>query len=191
MPKPVTKDNVGLFGEFYFHIGYCVKVWAVVEEHLFEICCLCLGEKRAAAAIIYGRTPTLDARISLLSELLESALPRKGNEHKHPILVEWDAFSKSAKSLLPVRNAIVHAPSAMKLTSPSLADAWVEVYEAAHDKMRGRKTAKFPLKVKDLHDHEADVFILATASSSIQKALREALLPEPLKKSPHGRNARR
>ena len=57
-------------------VGYCITPWADVEEHLFEICGKALACAKERAAIIYYKTPTVDARLSLTDELARSVLPK-------------------------------------------------------------------------------------------------------------------
>ena len=54
--------------EFFTWLGKCITAWAQVEEHLFEICVHSLGATRHRVAIVYYRTPTLDARLQLTNE---------------------------------------------------------------------------------------------------------------------------
>jgi hypothetical protein len=65
----------------------CIKQWELVEIHLFKICELILGANRKHLAIIYYRTPTLDSRLSLTNDLVESMFPKRPGEHDHPDLV--------------------------------------------------------------------------------------------------------
>ena len=70
--EPESLDAIS--DEFNKAIGQCITQWALVEEELFQICWRVLQCALEHAAIIYYRTPNLDARLSLASELVESDL---------------------------------------------------------------------------------------------------------------------
>jgi hypothetical protein len=68
IPLP-TKE----YDEFYKWVGICIKVWAAVEDRMFELCGLVLKADPRHVSIIYYRTPTIDARLTLTSDLVETA----------------------------------------------------------------------------------------------------------------------
>lgn len=145
-------------------------------RHLFDLCHIYSGSSRTVAAVIYGRTPTLEARITLISDLIETAYPKKPGEHDHPNLVTWNKIKTESKRLIPTRNVIVHAPAAMQAklnleVLPDLqVDTWVELYAAEHDKLRGKGTG--PLKMEQVKQHRADATDLAKRVSSFVNFLR-------------------
>ena len=143
--------------EFYRLIGKCIKEWAHVENELFEICVLALKVPRKQAAIIYYKSPSIDARLNLADELLPASLPppqrpKKDGGHDPPLVSRWKKISGDIRELLPIRNLLAHAP-VRQVTStrprPSLAQkgapagvtflpTWLEVAMSANEELRGR-----------------------------------------------------
>jgi hypothetical protein len=91
--------------EFFTWLGKCITAWASVENHLFEICVSSLGTTKHRAAIVYYRTPSLDARLELTNELVLTVLPARERDVKI-----WDNIKKEIKSLSPIRNRLAHHP---------------------------------------------------------------------------------
>jgi hypothetical protein len=84
--------------EFYMWIGHCISAWAKVEERLFKICWHSLRAPKTQAAIVYFRTPSLDARLSLVDELVKSALPKpERRDGGHGELTAGTRYSISAR----------------------------------------------------------------------------------------------
>jgi hypothetical protein len=105
--RPIDTDA------FFTWVGKCITSWSRVEDHLFEICHKVLGCTKRRAAIVYYRTPTIDARLSLTDELLLSLLPKKDppiGGHDHADVRAWNDIRKSIIALLPDRNRIAHHP---------------------------------------------------------------------------------
>lgn len=158
--------------EFLMWIGTCITAWAKVEEFLFEICDRSLATSRERAAIVYFRTPTLDARISLVNELVLTVLPkreRKSGGHDHPHVETWNDLRLDMIALLKIRNRIAHHPvqahevniltSANILDTPDLlATTWLEIYASDGERLRGRSEDASPLTVQDLIRHGRSVF---------------------------------
>jgi hypothetical protein len=57
-------------------VGYCIAAWADVDEQLFRIFQDCVGPLEQSA-IIYYKTPGLDARFTLTNEIVRSILPKR------------------------------------------------------------------------------------------------------------------
>ena len=77
--------------DFHMMIGYCVAEWAKVDDELFRIFRDCVGPYEQSA-IIYYRTPTLNARLGLTDEIVQSVLPKrkkKSGGHYHPSVKAW------------------------------------------------------------------------------------------------------
>jgi hypothetical protein len=124
MPGPPTNDK-GTETSFLMHPGYCISTWAEVEQKLFEICWKALQSPREQAAIVYYRTPTLDARLTLTDELLRHVLPKRerpNGGHDHPDVMAWDALDKEITELLPTRNRLAHHPSTRQYKPPDPGD---------------------------------------------------------------------
>jgi hypothetical protein len=109
IPSKTVQD---LADEFHSLIGYCIAEWAKVDEELFRICWVCLGSYRERAALIYYRTPTLDARLTLVDQLTSLVLPPKerAGAHDHPDVILWRDIAGNFRELLHPRRRIAHQP---------------------------------------------------------------------------------
>ena len=119
MPKEPPKSWQELGDEFHMHIGYCVAAWARIEDELFRICRACLKCPAEQVAIVYYRTPTIDARIQLLDELLSTVFPkpaRISGGHRHEAIKRWEKISGKLTELLRMRNRLAHHPVAVRTT---------------------------------------------------------------------------
>lgn len=177
--------------EFYKWIGYCISAWAKVENHLFEICWKSLQAPKEQAAIIYFRTPSLDARLTLADELVKSVLPkpsRRNGGHDHPTVKQWGKIEKSIKSSLTTRRRIAHHPVRPNETSFQFDDSdqfkgagfsfsWYELYVSEHEEARGKKIMPTNLIVTDLVDHEAALARLAGELKSFHDDVLSQQLP--------------
>src|SRR5437016_10623279 len=97
-------------------VGNCITEWANVEAALFAICWRCLGCTNVKAAIVYYRTPTIEARMTLVDELVKSILPKKGRRsggHDHPDVSRWNNIEKEFRDLQTIRRRIAHHPVQM------------------------------------------------------------------------------
>src|SRR6266478_4491999 len=151
--------------EFYMWLGKCVASWSSVEEHLFTICTLALGTTEQRSAIIYYRTPTIDARLNLADELVKSRLPTKASgDHDHDDVKQWDKLRKDIGSLLSTRNRLAHHPVIGKNIFGATADreaagmlnqyaSWFTSEMSEAEKLRRRSENAKPLMVDDLSHH--------------------------------------
>ena|SRR5215831_8197282 len=93
--------------EFHKWMGYCISAWAQIEEHLFNVCWKCLGSpQKEPAAIVYYRTPGVNARLGLIDELVKSALPkpeRKSGGHQHADVARWELIEEKIRFELAIR----------------------------------------------------------------------------------------
>lgn len=99
-------------GHFHRWVGFCITVWAQVDEELFNIFSQCIAP-RTQCAIIYYRTPGLEVRLGLVDEIVKSLLPkpsRKSGGHLPQITKEWNAIKTDIKNHLGVRRRIAHQP---------------------------------------------------------------------------------
>ncbi len=99
--------------EFYMLIGLCIKEWAKIEDRLFDLCELVMRCDQATVSIVYYRTPTINSRLKLASELLRSRFPkrtRRNGGHDHPISIAWDKVEAELSGLFAIRNLLAHAP---------------------------------------------------------------------------------
>lgn len=100
--------------EFFMWVGRCIKRWAEVETHLFEICDWTMNTHRSIATIVYFKTPSLDARMTLVDELIKRTIdPKNGDTNATEILRRWDRFFKDSNKLKTIRNSIAHQPVAI------------------------------------------------------------------------------
>lgn len=102
---------------FYFWVGKCIKRWASIEQTLFEICHLTLDARRRLSAVVFFRTPNIEAKISLVSDLLEARLfpqGKKSGEHDPQELKDWNALERRLRALLPLRNFVAHNPAKIR-----------------------------------------------------------------------------
>lgn len=159
---------------FFAALGRCIAAWAHAEDHLFETCVSVLDTERQRAAIVYYRTPTVDARLSLADELVRTVLPRRdppSGGHDHPDTLRWDEIRKEILVLLPVRNRLAHHPVAFKelgpvpslqgWSMPAIA-SWYESHVSEGEKLRGRHEKTNPLTASDLTYHRVSVESIIT-----------------------------
>jgi hypothetical protein len=91
-------------------IGRCISEWASLEETLFDIFCTVLGADSALSAIVFYKTPTLDSRVTLTTELIEARFPTLPGEHHHQFLKEWYAIRGEIADQIVYRNLMAHHP---------------------------------------------------------------------------------
>ena len=99
--------------KFYQQVGQCITTWAWIEDSLFSLCHVALGCHKERAAVVFGRTPTLETRLALTDELMRSVFPKEGRKnggHDPQIIKEWAEIQQKLLKLAPVRNAMAHRP---------------------------------------------------------------------------------
>ena len=97
--------------QFHLVLGYCIAKWAEVQDELFLICWTALRSGPEPAAVVFFRTPTLDARLSLTDELVRLILPKTlPGKQPHQDLETWTAAVAAVRALLPIRNRLAHHP---------------------------------------------------------------------------------
>jgi hypothetical protein len=160
--------------DFFTWVGKCITSWAGVEDHLFEICVQSLGATKQRTAIVYYRTPTIDARLKLTDELVRTVLPRREKEdggHDHADVKIWESLRKKIVDLLPIRNRLAHHPVTNKkiVPEPTGDDAvsiavsrlttlsWYESYVSDAERLRGGHEKAKPLMAPDLSNHRIAV----------------------------------
>jgi hypothetical protein len=196
--------------EFHMYVGFCITAWAKVEEHLFDTCQSVLNTSRKNAAIIYYKTPSINARISLIDELVRAALPppRNGEQH-HPDLIRWKDINKGLTDLLKVRRQIAHQPVQVKYRirsdNPAYADAppgtpipfehvqlipSFQLFMSVDEQLRGKSDGAKPLKTDDLSIHATQVTLLAGQIHDFRAGPLQAYLERPPQPKPLRRLAR-
>ena len=162
--------------EFHLMVGTCITAWADVDEALFQIFWRCVGPLKQCA-IIYYKTPSMNARLTMTSEIVKSRLPLPKQENggkPHPDVAAWSKAAAGFESLLSARRRIAHQPSAMRVP-PHAAfvghafagaiyasgdDEYFEIYTSLAEQLRGKEAERSPLKIADLEKHLADVTAL-------------------------------
>jgi hypothetical protein len=170
---------------FFTWTGKCITAWANVEDHLFEICLFSLGCTRDKAAIVYYKTPNLDARLSLTDELLRTVLPpreRESGGHDHQDVKYWNETRLTIIDMLSTRNRLAHHPVEQKKIVPVfikpdgtqstdaeseavsslMTFSWYESYVSEAEKLRGRHENLKPLTTPDLSSHRVEIESLKT-----------------------------
>lgn len=105
MPTEEDEDR------FYAALGRAITRWAELEEILFEITFAILGCTRERTAIVFYRTPTLDSRLTLTSDLVHSYFPRhRPGEQPDPRVTRWKEIQAAIRMNTPVRNRLAHHP---------------------------------------------------------------------------------
>ena len=153
-PQPPQTDA------FWLMVGKCIGAWANVEEALFRIVWKCLGPYEQSA-IVYYKTPSLEARFTLADELVESVLPKtKPGKQHHPSVKSWTAAKSGYDKLLSVRRRIAHQPVGAA-TAPLRAGMaldegpafWLEIFVSQQERTRKRSSGHQPLLIEDLSKH--------------------------------------
>jgi hypothetical protein len=171
-----------LADEFYMMEGQCISEWAVTDEVLFLLCHRVLRCAVEHAAIVYYRTPTIDARLSLVSDLIRSVTPkpRRDGEHAHPDQRTWNEIEKEFRDLLSIRNRIAHEPVwptfragyDKEFQAPRVLVSGFELYASQHERSRGR-AEKPPLRIDELRSH-----LVATSQIAGRiQSFRQDILP--------------
>jgi hypothetical protein len=165
--------------EFHMMLGYCIVAWAEVDECLFRIFRDCVGPYEQCAIIFY-KTPGLEARFSLTDEIVKSIFPKEPNKPNHPSVVAWSKAIKGHQDLLATRRRLAHHPTTVRMDAlakgrfntamfghmpiggSATAFSWVESQMSHHERLRGKAGANLPpLRFKDLEDHYGAVGALA------------------------------
>lgn len=146
-----------LANEFNRMIGQCITQWALIQEELFLLCFRVLESTIEHAAIVYYRTPSIEARLSLTGDLIEAVLPKRArpSERLHEDAKQWRDIDKEFRKLLAIRNQIAHHPvwATYRMFDGNRIDiSGFEIYESQHERYRG-KTPKLPVQIKDLRSH--------------------------------------
>jgi hypothetical protein len=108
-----TDSRNDISDEFHMWLGYCIAKWADIEEHLFHICHDALKSPITQSVIVYYKTPTVAARLTLVGELVLSILPAqpaKSADRKTSAVTEWNEIAKTMNDLLRIRGRLAHHP---------------------------------------------------------------------------------
>jgi hypothetical protein len=147
---------------------------------------------KTQAAIVYFRVPGLDARLSLVTELVKAVLPkpaRKNGGHTPPNVRKWIDLDSAIKDKLGIRRRIAHHPVRTSKASFSFegTDAfkgegfsfsWFELHVSDHEIARGRDAKPQILLITDLVDHDTAVLRLADELKSFYEDVLIKHIPE-------------
>jgi hypothetical protein len=104
---PTEEDET----RFYAALGRAITNWAELEDVLFRMVHVILGCTQERAAIVFFRTPTLESRLTLTSDLVDSFFSKHApGEQPDPRIKSWKAISKQIRDQVPTRNHLAHHP---------------------------------------------------------------------------------
>ena len=161
-------DDEGLIDRdgdyFYRALGYCIAAWSDIEKRLFDLCHHSMRSDVEVASIVYYRTPSIDARLTLTDEMIRLRLPKTPNGGRpHPTLKIWNELRAKIKSHLEVRNRLAHHPvSLQKIIVENALTAQGQVRQeylilqtsvGKNEALRGKHFNQIPLYLGDLEAH--------------------------------------
>ena len=167
------------FHEFYEWIGHCITQWSAVENELFLICFSVINCTYGRATIIYYKTPTLEARISLVDELVRNLLPdreRENGGHDHPLVKEWSGIISDLRVIVPQRNLLAHSPveACLRFSSgPFLSDDEPIVRTCHHEQIRRPNSKEQTMKMPELAAHYDAVIAASIKLKAFHEKLRQ------------------
>ncbi len=185
--------------EFYRWIGHCITAWADLEDRLFEILWRVLSCPQVRAAIVYYKTPSLEARLTLTDELVRSTLPKtKSGDQPHADLKAWNSIRVDIGNELSVRRRIAHQPVRTgKVTIPIsdkegfpsdlLEFSYYEIYVSENEALRGKPADPDTLTIHEIMNHEETVKSLAARLRAFNIDVLATRIPQLVLPSPHKR----
>lgn len=94
---------------FLFLVGRAITEWARIEEQLYLIVDSILKTDSLLSAVVFYRTPTTRARITLTDDLVKTLYPKKkSGDHDPPGLINWGSLRSDISTELNLRNRIAH-----------------------------------------------------------------------------------
>ncbi len=189
--RTVTRDMFKIASDdFHMILGYCIAEWGQVETELFRLCWTALRCRMHQAAIVYYRTPTMDSRLSLTSELIASHFPKpKSGDHPPKELRTWAKLESTIRSELKVRGRLAHHHTGarqelLELPPETGADvfAWeiFESYVSYAESLRGKHDERPSLKEADLIDHLRQVSEFSRQLDEYYHRVLKTRLGEPI-----------
>lgn len=112
-PNYSLEDAINKRSAFYEWVGRCIKRWADLEGYVYELADWAINGERSISAIVFFRTPSFEARLTLTSDLLKRSLrDEKRDREKEPTNLErWTKLEKDIRALMDFRNALAHQPA--------------------------------------------------------------------------------
>lgn len=190
--------------QFHMAVGYCIAKWAQIEDQLFRLCWTALRCPPQQAAIVYFRTPTVDGRLALVSELIRTALPKKAKKdggHDHADTKTWAQLEKDIRALLATRSRLAHHPvgghsfqHGIEVGDGDFASigtsALFQSYVSEYEQWRGRHTDTPPLHYSDLDAHFPALNDVARRLDRFFHLVLRAHVGEPLLQEPPNRGGK-
>jgi hypothetical protein len=150
--------------EHLLEIGRAITGWAAIQDELYSIVRTVRGCAPQHASIVFYRTPSIEARITLTDDLLKTIFPQpseKPGSKAHPGYATWADIQKELREEVPIRNRLAHHPVRFVIDDCDHEDRGVfsglrpatvmSRFEAL------RKVEGSPLSVKDIMAHTARV----------------------------------
>jgi hypothetical protein len=204
MPSDSTSEHEVRYRDFYMLVGACIKRWAHVEEVVFNVCHWALNTDDRLVAVVFSRTPSLDAQLTLSLDLLEARLlakPLQSGSHIPPKLKQWRTLLRAVRELVPIRNFIVHHPTtqvmeavgittndpgrraAILAASPPPKQYWA-IRPSRSERLRLRTRKIEELRAEDLAAHYEQVTKLLPRLLQFQNSLQPEQREPPPQPSP-------
>lgn len=164
-PSQIADSLIALIqrteAEFMTVLGISITQWARVEDQLFKLCRDILGTTTDHTAIVYYRTPSLEGRISLADELIDTIFPPpESGKHRHDDYKCWELIKAAMKAEMPIRNRLAHSPVSLEIDTEGRKPLSLESQQHPHEAARG-KGVKPPITISDIKDHLGRVRPLA------------------------------
>jgi hypothetical protein len=182
--------------EFYSWLGRCISRWAYTEDILFGLCQIALISPVELVAVVYYRTPTVDARTKLVEELVSATLPKpakKSGGHKHDLAKRLEVALKTIRDLLETRNALAHHKVRQQVWVMAKGEVGkpmatevvrtINVGPSENEMARGRKIAH-AISLRDLKAHYPKIEDARQALLEFQAAWLEWRQQERLRQAP-------
>jgi hypothetical protein len=174
---------------FFAALGKAITRWADLEAVLFEITATILDCTRERAAIVFYRTPTIDSRLTLTSDLVHSFFPRhEPGEQPDPRIKRWKDLQAEIKENLPIRNHLAHHPVGPVVDiyeTPDGKGPKFEVkpasYRSASEHLRKRERSPDILGINEVEAHTAIVSRIVT---DLRNFRRQKVPSQPSEPSP-------
>jgi hypothetical protein len=175
--------------EFFELLGRAIVAWSYVDDELFRIFSECLYQGASEqAAIIFYRTPTLDARIKLTDEIVRSILPgraRRSGGHDHLSVKQWRSLLNEIEALLVIRRSLAHHPVSYTyervlaetdtIDRPTLR---LELKAGEYERLRTTSSKQSPVRREDILTHLTSVRQKAKDLNDFSRDVLSRLLEE-------------
>lgn len=152
-------------------VGRAITEWADVQEHLYAIVLQILRCEPRHASIIFFRTPSIEARITLADDLLKTVFPQTSENpgtKSHSGYATWTGIQADLRREMPIRNSLAHHPVDLvvdvwedKTTSRFVARK-VRPATVMGPSEALRKGYRYPLAIEDIKAHSARVSVFAS-----------------------------